>query len=99
MGHEGREQAASATPILDKILRELPPPKLEHRLSITLGVAEQAKKRLLKKLEKDELTQTDIEHELSSLPDVGGIDESKIDIVDAIRINLHPHNDIKKLPV
>jgi hypothetical protein len=37
--------------------------------------------------------------ELNKLPKVGGIDDAKKDIVDAIRLNLNPHHDIKKLPV
>lgn len=99
MKPERGEQITSTTPNLDDILRKLPPPKLEVKLSATLAVAEKAIKRLLKKLKEGNLTQMDIEHELSSLPDVGGIENSKADIVDAIRLNLHPHHDIKKLPI
>lgn len=101
MRHEGGEQIASSTPILDSILSKLPPPKLELRQFITLNEAEQAQARLLQKFKDGDLTQTDIEQELRDLPDVGGMEDSKIYIIDAIRIHIAHHGvyDIRKLPV
>lgn len=98
MGHEGGEQVASVTPIIDSILEKLPPMALKLSLSAMLSVAEQAKNRLLEKLKNGDLTQKDIEQELGNLPDVGGIEDGKVMIVDTIRFNCPNHN-VKELPV
>ena len=97
MRHEGREQDALSTPMLDAVLASLPPLELHHELSHNFKVVEEAKDRLGKKLEEGTLTQTDIEQELSSLPNVGGVDEHKRQIVEYLRFNV-PGYDIKKLP-
>ncbi len=94
-GHQ--EQATLATPMLDGILASLPPLELHHEVFYKFKVVEEAKNRLRKKLEKGTLTQTDIEQELSSLPNVGGVDEHKRQIVEYLRFNV-PSYDIKKLP-
>lgn len=44
MENERREQPAPTTPILDAILAELSPPKLEQRMEIELKVALQKMK-------------------------------------------------------
>ena len=101
MENERREQAAPATPILDSILAKLPPPSLEHKLQIQFKVAEAARDRLFEKMEAGTLTQRDIENELSSLPAINGIDEEKVRIVHAVRLNLPEeyYYDIKRLPI
>ncbi len=101
MKPESGEQAASTTPKLDSILSKLPPLSLRHESQIQFGVVEEVKKRLSEKMETNTLTQSDIEQELSSLPDVGGMETAKESIVDFIRMNLprEYNHDIKKLPV
>lgn len=98
MENERREQAAPVTPLLDAILAELPPPSLGMEMQIRLNPVVEARERLSQKMEAGTLTQADIEHELSSLPKMGGIEEGKVNIVRFIQRNLETH-DIKKLPV
>lgn len=98
MEKEGyREQAAFSTPILDGILAELRTPQLEVHMAIILREVEDAIGRLKKKAEEGTLTQADIEHELSSLPEIGGIEEGKKQIVRWLQLNVKPY-DVKKLP-
>jgi hypothetical protein len=101
MKHEGRERVASTTPTLDGILSKLPPLSLRQEMQIKLGVGEEAKKRLSEKMETRALTQSIIEQELNSLPDVEGIETTKEDLVDFIRMNLpyEYNHDVKKLPL
>ncbi len=100
MPREHREQSSSVTPILDTILAKLPPLtlKLEQSMAQSMSVYQKACERLNKKLADGKLTQMDIEHELSNMPNVGGIEQVKKDLVSYIRMNISTY-DIKKLPI
>ncbi len=100
MSRERREQPPSSTQTLDAILSKLGPPILKLEVSITKSTKKfkGAYERLSKKAEQDTLTQMDIERELNSMPDMGGVEEIRRQLVDAIRIRI-PGLDIKKLPV
>lgn len=100
MGHEGSEQTASTTPILDSILAELPVPNIRLIQTLSFPVVERAKERLFKKLYAGTLTQSDIEKELKTMPNTGGYEHVSSGLVDLIRMNLPVDYsfDIKRLP-
>lgn len=94
MENEKYEQVAPATPLLDSILEELPPSKLELKLRLPIPEIEKARERLSQKMNGGTLTQRDIELELSNLHDKA----TQMELLERFRIDLHG-NDIKTIPV
>ncbi len=99
--NEKHENIKPATPILDAILAELPPPSYGLKPTQDFNIIKNVLNKLVRKAGQDKLTQMDIENALSQLPHQGGIEDAKVQLVDKIRMNLLEKYsfNIKNLPI
>ena len=98
MDKEIRGYSTSRTPMLDSLIGSLPPPSLDLIQVGRLIAVTEARERLSQQIQAGTLTQTAIKQELHALPNVGGIEEGKMQLLRFVQMNV-PGYDIKKLPV